>query len=304
MSLSGISGDKTQSNYGPGNFWVVKMDSAGNKLWDRVYGGTGGEQLLSILNTSHGGYLLGGESGSPISGDVSQGKTGYWVIKIDSAGNKIWDRCFGGLGTMNFRNMTATNDGGYLLTGESGTGIYGDKTEANLGPYQVWVVRIDSDGNKIWDKTIFSLGGDQGVETVQTSDGCYVVAVQTFAGIGGYKTQPNWDTTTATVTYDYWIVKLCDTTISGIFEKTGDINFSIYPNPTANDVSIMLQKDGLKEATFTLTNVSGQIIYQSDETHLSSTYTKMLDLTNLPTGTYFLNVNADGERISRKIVKE
>src|SRR5688572_14054590 len=65
------------------------------KLWDKTFGGSGGEELTSLQQTSDGGYILGGLSYSGISGDktqVSQGDRDYWVVKLDANGNKLWDK--------------------------------------------------------------------------------------------------------------------------------------------------------------------------------------------------------------------
>ena len=158
--------------------------------------------------------------------------------------------------------------------------------------------------NKVWDKVTFLTSSSTGqpVSALENNDGCYLVGFATTAGIGGDKTQPNWDPGDST--FDYWIVEYCDSVLTGITETAGDIHFAIYPNPTTREVSIMLQKDGLKDADFTLTNTSGQLIYHSDETNLARTYTKILDLGTLPAGVYLLDVIADGQRITRKIAKE
>ena len=78
----------------------------------------------------------------------------------------------------------------------------------------------------------------------------------------------------------------------------------VYPNPTSGDISINIQKDDLKDASFTLTNTNGQIIYQNTADHLAHSYTKILDLSKLPAGVYMLEVMVDGERIVKKILKE
>ena len=69
------------------------------KQWDKRFGGASVEFLSSILQTSDGGYILGGYSYSNISGDKTQncwGNKDYWIVKTDLFGNKQWDRDFGG----------------------------------------------------------------------------------------------------------------------------------------------------------------------------------------------------------------
>jgi hypothetical protein len=95
---------------------------------------------------------------------------------VDSEGDKLWDRTFGGQnGEPELGNISQTADGGYLLAGSSYSGIGGDKSEEKMGRKQIWVIKTDSVGNKIWDKTILSPGDDSGY-AIQSADGSYVVA--------------------------------------------------------------------------------------------------------------------------------
>src|SRR5436853_3644133 len=98
-SNSGISGDKTEANRdnsstNPSNdYWIVKTDALGNKLWDKRYGGNYDDKFSCMEKTNDGGIVLGGFSGSGISGDKTQaswGSTDFWMVRIDSVGNKIW----------------------------------------------------------------------------------------------------------------------------------------------------------------------------------------------------------------------
>lgn len=105
-SQSGMNGDKTQPNWDnlgyTYDYWIVKTDSLGIKQWDKRYGGNNSDGLSSILLTADKGYLLGGSSNSGVSGDKTQPIWGggviadWWIIKVDSAGTKQWDKRFGG----------------------------------------------------------------------------------------------------------------------------------------------------------------------------------------------------------------
>ena len=217
-SDSGISGDKTELTRGYSDYWIVKVDSLGNKQWDRRFGGLDSDVLYSLQQTVDKGFILGGRSASSISGDKTQtlldspidftmNYGDYWIIKVDSLGNKEWDKTFGGTKAEDdFGNVFQTSDRGYLIAGTSYSSISGDKTEDDLGSEQVWIVKIDSLGNKQWDKTLFTIGHEEIAYAIESGN-CYLIATWANGMIGGYKTQPNWDTTT--LTYDYWIVKFC-----------------------------------------------------------------------------------------------
>src|SRR6185295_10550755 len=100
------------------------------KMWDKRFGGTKTEQLYQFQQTADGGYILGGQSYSDVSGDKTEpqrGKEDYWVVKIDSVGNKQWDKRFGGSSQDVCTSLQQTADGGYILGGYSVSGISGDK---------------------------------------------------------------------------------------------------------------------------------------------------------------------------------
>lgn len=297
FSRSGISGNKTQANWdtteNTADFWIVKLDTFGNKQWDKVIGGTSFDMLYSIKQTFDNGFILGGLSASPISGDKTQdtiGSSDYWIVKIDLMGNKQWEKVLGGSYLEDWvGNISITSDNGYLMAGTSYSQASGDKSENNMGPEQTWVVKTDSLGNKQWDKTLLTNNplDDEVGYAVQTSDGCYAMANSTGAGIGGNKSQPSQGG------FDYWIVKFCDTTLTGLNEITNFENqFWFYPNPVQSTLTFYLSVN----ANITIINLLGEKIF---EKNLSSGKTEM-DFSFLPSGIYFIKAGFE----VRKFVKE
>lgn len=303
-SDSRIGGDKTQDNWDTTNSstndgWVVKIDSVGNKLWDKRFGGSLEDGFGIIATTSDNNYVLLGNSVSPADGDKTESKIGYWLVKIDSLGNKLWDKTFSN--ATNIRGLCRTSDNGYLISGVSTANAGLDKSENNLAPYQIWIVKTDTAGNKEWDKTIFTPKRCEGY-ALQTKEGCYAVGSYTTSGIGAYKTQPNWDNTEST--YDYWVLRFCMDTLTGINDLPNQPQIAIYPNPFSSDISISVQRENLHQATFTISNMMGQVIYSREETSLANSYTKVLDLSYLPNGVYFIAVTINGETTAKRVVKQ
>jgi hypothetical protein len=300
-SASGISGDKSQPAWSYNfDYWLVKLDSAGIKQWDNVYGGTDADVMNSLQQTSDGGYILGGRSNSGVTGNKtaapwSTGTHDYWMVKTDSFGNKQWDKVFGGLQAEDdFYKISQTADGGYLLAGTSYSNIGGDKTENNLGNEQTWVVKTDSLGNKKWDKTLRTATpvDDEWGFAMQTQDGCFMMANYTSAGIGGDKTQPSQGFD------DYWIIKFCDTTSTTTITQLSDYpnTFSIYPNPANEYVTINYHFQAGDEIR--LTDVLGKLLFT---TKISlPTLNFKLQTLNLSSGIYFLKA---GNEVC-KFVKE
>jgi len=204
-SLSLIGGDKTQASKGLTDYWVVKIDSLGNKQWDKDFGGTAYEYLYSLKQTNDGGYMLAGASASGVGGDKTQASTGgldYWIVKLDALGNKQWDKSFGGTSDDILFSMLQTTDKGYMLAGHSASGAGGNKAQASKGGWDYWVVKIDSSGNKQWDKSYGGTSDDNCYSLQQTADGGYVLGGCSYSGIGGDKTQASKGG------WDYWIVKI------------------------------------------------------------------------------------------------
>ena len=204
-STSSISVDKTENSQGSWDYWVVKLDAAGSIIWENTIGGNNGEQLNSIIQTTDGGYLLGGYSASSISGDKtenSQGGADYWVVKLDTSGSIIWQNTIGGSSDDIITSIIQTTDGGYLLGGYSASSISGDKTENSLGSKAYWVVKIDAAGTITWQNTIAGNGFDELNSIIQTQDGGYLLGGHSGSNISGDKTENSQGGD------DYWVVKL------------------------------------------------------------------------------------------------
>src|SRR6478735_4111411 len=178
------------------------------KLWDKTFGGSSSNGLSALLQTSDGGYILGGQSDSGISGDKSgpsKGGVDYWVVKLDANANKLWDKTIGGSNHDQFPYLKQTADGGYILGGTSLSGIGGDKSQVNKGIRDYWVVKLDGSGNKIWDKTFGGSEDDVLSCLQQTTDGGYILGGWSASGISGDKSQPVVGNISSD---DFWVIKL------------------------------------------------------------------------------------------------
>ncbi|QHT66810.1 S8 family serine peptidase [Rhodocytophaga rosea] len=204
-SLSGVSGDKSQASQGGQDFWIVKINSVGAKLWDKRFGGSGSDDLRTMHQLPSGEYVLIGYSTSGISGDktqASQGSNDYWVVKINAAGAKLWDKRFGGSGDDWVESSVLNADGTIMLGGRSASGLSGDKSQASQGGRDFWVVKINAAGAKLWDKRFGGSAYDEQYAMATTSDGGYLLGGLSFSGVSGDKTQGSQGGS------DFWIVKI------------------------------------------------------------------------------------------------
>jgi len=124
-----------------GEIWLIKTDSNGNEVWDKILGGSGEDVGKSVQQTSDGGYIIVGSNPYSV---VSQG---IWLIKTDANGNMVWDRIFGESGWNEGKSVQQTSDGGYIITGSTYPG------GVSGGNSAVWLIKTNGKGDKIWDRT-------------------------------------------------------------------------------------------------------------------------------------------------------
>jgi gliding motility-associated-like protein len=230
-SKSGKSGDKTQNAQGGWDYWIVKISDDGTKIWDKTFGGSKDDFLYSIDISIDDGYILGGYSTSAKSGDKtedSRGGTDYWIVVIDADGNFKWDKTIGGSSEDTlYAIVTDSYEEKYLLAGTSSSSASGDKTSANIGSSDYWVILLDTNGTIVADQTY---GGTETDVLTSAALGLknsgYLLAGYSNSDSSGSKTQDSKGG------YDYWIVctdsmgqMLWDKSIGGM---SNDIATTIY----------------------------------------------------------------------------
>jgi hypothetical protein len=175
--------------------WVLKLDGQGNVVWQKTYGGTSFDAASAIVPTSDGGYVVTAEAVSFwVSG---AGASDVWVLKLDGSGNVVWQKAYGGTGIDAARAIAPTSDGGYVVAGV--TSSFG------AGDFDVWVLKLDGQGNVVWQKTYGGAGRDGASAIAPTSDGGYVVAGSTNSFGAGAS--------------DVWVLKL-DGSGNVVWQKT------------------------------------------------------------------------------------
>lgn len=140
------------------DLWVFKLDVAGVVSWQRAYGGPRWDQAHSVEQTSDGGYVVAGETGS-----FGAGGSDAWVLKLDATGNVSWERTYGGAGTDRAWSIHETRDGGLVVAGL--TDSFG------AGGWDAWVLRLSASGGTIWQRTYGGLYPDWVSSIRQTVDG-------------------------------------------------------------------------------------------------------------------------------------
>jgi len=156
------------------DFWVLKINSSGELVWEKSFGGTGIEISYDIAKTNDNAYVI---TGNTFSNDTNisknNGKSDVWLIKIDDSGNLIWEKTFGGSEFDAAQSVRPTKDGGFLLAGNSKSNDF-DLTQ-NSGENDIWILKTDANGNLLWQKTIGGADLDYGFDAIENEDGSILV---------------------------------------------------------------------------------------------------------------------------------
>ncbi|MBK7381351.1 MAG: T9SS type A sorting domain-containing protein [Ignavibacteriales bacterium] len=243
------------------DIWLIRIDSNGNILWTRTYGGSGDDFGYSMKKTDDGGFILAGETKS-----FGAGESDFYLIRTDSLGDTLWTRTFGGVNNDYAWSVEKTSDGGFVIAGEKNAfpevsdamliktdslgeivweKLYGtlldDKlysikeTEngdfvasgiAYLGSQDVagWLLKIDAEGDSIWSKFYGDIKQDLMFGVVPTSDDGYILT-------GGFRVPTTFD-------YNLWLVKT-DSLGNEQWSQTID-----YDNDTDIGHSVLQTSDG------------------------------------------------------------
>lgn len=193
-----INGDVT-NNYGNGDVWVVKINSIGQILWQKNYGGSMNDATYSISSTNNNGFVVVGQTQSnDIDVSGNHGNVDAWIFRIDSIGNLQWQKCLGGSEYDQLQNVKKTIEGGFVAIGVTQSN---DGDVSGLHSSQdAWTVKLDSSGNLQWEKCLGGTSGEWGMCIEQTNNGGFVTVNTTNSQDG--------DVLNNFGSYDFWIVKL------------------------------------------------------------------------------------------------
>ena len=289
MTVSQASCNQTVSShtYSYYDYYIIRVDATGNIMWQQRYGGSKNDYLNGILDAGNGDFLLYGRTTSPMSFDITSAglnDTSIWIVKINSSGNIIWDKSLGACNAFSYlgnegvsvfssalygSNTIAginTSDGGYLFVSNvSNSQPCGDVSEPGQGYEDYWMIKLDSAGNKVWDKRFGGPGYDVAERVVEMSPGYYIV--------GGYSRGSNTATRAAggdksEVTVggmDLWFIGVADS--AAILASTGSIahpnlEMMLYPNPAVKEVNIKIENNPIGLYQLKLFDITGKVLLQ------------------------------------------
>ncbi|WP_228376302.1 T9SS type A sorting domain-containing protein [Chryseobacterium sp. IHB B 17019] len=287
-SRSNLGGAKKTENYGEGDYYIIKLDKNNKVQWEKNYGGTGDDHLRTLALTSSG-YIIGGESRSPISGNKSVGieeGTDLWLIALDENGNEQFQKSytFGNRDVLMGMNVLHSSDDktskGILLGGYT-------QAEGRIenDDEKFWMLYLDQNGNEQWRKHVEgqSHKKEERLSDIKLNrDGSIILAGTSAEELG----KENWK-----------IVKLGDQQIDQLIEKQ---DIKIYPNPVSDYTYVEMGVD-FKEADILLYDMSGR------QLQILKTKNKVTKINTQPLiqGAYLVTVKTnDNKTASAKLIKK
>jgi hypothetical protein len=217
-----------------GDKWFNICNSISSYALNLLKGGNELEWAGNGLQTTDGGFIIGGFSQSSANGDVTGVNHGglfdYWILKTDSAGNSVWDKLLGGSNEEDFRRVTQTLDGGYIVTGDTKSSANGNVTGVNHGAQDWWIIRLDASGNILWNKVLGGSVAEQLGDVKQLADGGFLLVGNSSSSANGDITSVNHGA------IDGWVVKINNigTIVNSILFGGSDIEY-FSSNELTND---------------------------------------------------------------------
>ena len=265
-----ISGNTNSFGAGDIDMYVIKTDINGNLQWSKTYGGNDEDRIWSIEPTSDDGYILCGETSSFGAGNVDT-----YVIKIDSNGDILWTKTYGGYNNEHCGHAIQSDNGGYIITSAS----FGFSS----GISDLYLIKTDSMGN--------SGCNEYNTNTIINEPNTIVTSLIFQTTSGGIAENVYPDVAIKLFT----TYTLCMT--NSIEEiKEPFLQYIIYPNPTTGKISVQSENvERIEILDFTGKYLTGF------ENLLGI---KEIDLSHQAKGIYFIKVTTNKGVAVGKVVLE
>ena len=220
-------GDIVTGNDGGTDVWLVKISETGILEWSQTYGSSGDDEALSIMTYDNAYFVAGYNSGS--DGDVANnyGVKDAWLLKIDLDGGLIWEKNYGGSSFDEAVDLIFDADiQQFVMVGKSSSDDT-DLTE-NKGGSDVWVARLDAEGDLLWQTSAGGSSADAGLSIAKTDDGGYAILASTVSDDG--------DVGMSIGQEDCWLLKL---------DAAGNIQWSKVFGTVGNDNAREVMADAI-----------------------------------------------------------
>lgn len=337
-----INGDVT-TNHGFNDLWVVKIDNIGNIIWQKSYGGSGYDYANDVKQTTDGGYILcGASTSSNFDVTLNQGSFDYWIVKLDTIGNLVWQKTFGGSLHDEARSILQTNDGGYIVIGQA-VSSNGDIND-HQGEIDCWIIKLTTNGSISWKKSYGGFLSESALEIIKSYDNGFIIASNSNSTNGFFSStnglsdfyilkinsngEINWQTIFGGSEYDYprsiqstsdggfilsgtstsndgyvtnnhgledfWLVKLSSGQLSNNLYNKNQLILS--PNPAKNQLNIRIPNNNSIDR-INITDAQGKSVL------VSIGQSNTINIENLTLGIYFIEVFSEENKYLAKFIK-
>lgn len=311
------------------DFWVVKTDSLGEILWMKTYGGKLDETASFIQQTDDMGFIIIGRTYS-----YGAGNSDIWLIKTDSEGDTLWTKSFGGIDADYGVSVRQTNDGGYIMVG--------DTQSQGAGETDIWLIKTNAFGDSLWTRTFGGPQVDRAFGLLQSSNGNYLIGGYTNSfGAGSFdgwliETDNNGDllcsqtfgtaendgimdvqetvdggfvitgyTSEQEGNSDLWLMKIFRSTPVSVKGQVIPTSFELHqnhPNPfnSKTIISYNIPRDG--QVRLSLFNVLGEKIKNLIDNYIQAgSYECELDMSSFTSGLYFISLKFEQSVLTIKL---
>jgi len=287
--------------------FFVKYDINGNAIWAK---GTVGASPNSVaVDTSGNIYMTGDMNGTSVIFDtITLTNPSLFIAKYNSDGNIVWAKSADGMNNSSPSSIALDISGNAYITGHYfGSITLGSTTLTNTNPggtgaAYMFVAKYDTIGNVLWAKSAGGLN-DTRASSVAVSvigDAVYTTGSTYYTlSFGNNISYFDCNTIWNAGDYDIFLAKLDTNAGSGINLLINPTAISLFPNPTANYVTIENPNTTTKDFTLSITNIQGQQLL-SEKVVIDKTHT--IDLSKFPNGIYFLTLQNEKENYMSKVV--
>ncbi len=268
-----LAGHTALSDTSVANIFLVKTNSVGDTLWTKIYGGPDSYDGKSVLANTDGTFTLCADDSSLAhDSDIR-------VMNISSTGTILWNKSYGGVDKDICKMIQHTTDGGYIVAGIS-------RSFGWINP-DMWLLKLNAMGDTLWTRHFGGPKHEHCYAVRQTSDGGFITVGHT---------------TSWTVNTEIYLVKFYVAPRSVAVEELALNNtINVYPNPSNGIVKIDLGEN-ITSAMLKIQNALGQEVFSEIINTSNQIDSRSINLEGKEPGIYFITIQLNNQRSTKKIV--
>ncbi len=183
--VAGVSSYEEESENG--DIVVAKLDKSGEIRWKKSYGGLEHDECNTIVTVGDGIVISGVTKSNDVDfKGMNQGEDDIFIIRLDQNGNVLWNKTYGGKRTDFGSCLVRMSDNSLLVTGWTSSND-GTFKGMNYGADDVFLLKLDQNGNVLWKKTFGGSDQDLGRSVIATADGGILIAGETESNNGDFE---------------------------------------------------------------------------------------------------------------------